>query len=712
MLRIRITDIIEQVLKNYPNADVSVIDKAYIFSAVAHSGQSRLSGEPYLSHPLAVAKTIANLKLDVESVAAALLHDVIEDTSITREEIEKEFGKNIEYIVSGVTKVSKSALKSPKMANVESMRRMFLAMANDIRVILIKLADRLHNMETLHYHTSDLKKKLIAQETLDIYAPIASRLGMFDIKVQLEKLSFQHLNPKEYCDIQQMVDRDRNSKKKNLETIKSVLEAKLKENNIEAFIKGRYKQIYSIYKKKRAQNLKYEEICDIVAVRIITKTVKDCHKVYAVLHNNWEHLKHRVRDYITKPKPNMYRSLHTTILYEGEKLEVQIRTKRMDEVAESGIAAHWSYKEGRNIDANVSQKFEWLQNIIENQQEFPSSDPDDFIDNIKLELFPYEVHIYTPNGDFKVLPKGATPVDFAYSIHSDIGNSCYSAKVNGKIVPLNYQLKNDDVVEIITSKNHNPGNNWLDFVKTPKAKAKIRQWIRATNRRDSIELGKEMLEKSFASEKLNFSDFLKSKAKTKKMLDCFNYTDIDELFINIAYGKNTPNQLIRHIVPKKKRIASSKASTKTKKTVSSIVVSGFDNDNVLFRKAKCCNPSLNDKIIGYISKGAGIIIHKSNCENVQDLDSLRLIDVEWSREEKQNKDILIQINSYEKAGLISEIKNIINRNNINLKNIKSVSAPDKSVISTVTLSACDDREVTKVLIDIRKSNAVISVKRL
>ena len=714
---IRISDIIEKVLEYNPNADTSIIDRAYIFSAIAHEGQERLSGEPYLTHPLSVANILADIKLDVESIAAALLHDILEDTKITDEEIEKTFGKSIYNIVAGVTKISKSILDNPKMANVESLRRMFLAMSNDIRVILIKLADRLHNMQTLQYHTED-KQKRIAQETLDIYAPIASRLGMYNIKTELEKKSFQYVAPEEYRKIETLINKDKESRKKHIEEVKGVLWKKLEENKINGTIKGRYKEAYSIYKKKISQNLEYDDIYDIIAFRIVLDSIADCYQVYGVLHNNWNHVEGKAKDYIGNPKSNMYRSLHTTIIYKGERIEIQIRTQEMNELAESGIAAHWSYKEGKKVEGDLNDKFVWLQNIIENQQDISSGDPEEFLENIKVDLFSDEVYTFTPQGEVKILPDGATPVDFAYLIHTEIGESCYGAKVSNKMVNLDYKLQNGDTVEIITSKMHKPSKKWIRFVKTTKAKAKIRHWIRAKERGASIELGKEMCEKGFAKEKVDFAKFLKSETDTKTMLRAFNFINIDDLFVSIAYGKTTPNQLIKKVFPASKVSSPSKKESFSKTSVTknkskySVIVSGFDDDNMLIKKAKCCKPTSEGEIVGYISQGAGIIIHSADCINIKDLDPARIIEVEWDKKDSSTMDVVVQIHSYDKTGLLSEITSTISKHDINIKKIKSSSTKGKSVVSMVTLRIKNQRELTELITDLRKSKSIVSIKRV
>jgi len=482
---IRINDIIDKVTEYYPDADLDLIDRAYIFSAKVHDGQVRLSGEPYLYHPLAVAGILADMKLDVVSVAAGLLHDVVEDTHATLEELDEMFGKETTHIVSGVTKLSVLPFDSSSQARqAESIRKMILAMADDIRVILIKLADRLHNMRTLRFH-SEAKRKKIAKETLDIYAPIAGRLGIYWIKKDLEDTSFMYLQPEEYSKIESLVNKDREEGEKYIETVKNLIENKLDEHNLKGEISGRYKYLFSIYKKMISQNLSFEEVYDIIAFRITLDSISQCYEVLGLIHSLWKPVAKKFKDYIGVPKPNMYQSLHTTVIGPvGERIEIQIRTWEMDKVASSGIAAHWSYKEGLHLDEKTNKAFSWIQNLVENQEDYKN--PDEFLENVRIDLFPDDVYIFTPRGEIKTVPRGATPVDFAYLIHTEVGNQCTGAKVNGRIVPLQYELKTGDTVEIITSKKHHPSKDWLNFVKTVKARSRIRHLAERCVKRLSV----------------------------------------------------------------------------------------------------------------------------------------------------------------------------------------------------------------------------------
>jgi len=490
---IRINDIIDKISEYNPEADVDLIGRAYIFSAKVHEGQTRLSGEPYLSHPLEVAGILVEMKLDVVSVVAGLLHDVIEDTYATDEELGEIFGAEVLHIVSGVTKLSILPYASDQARQAGNIRKMLLAMADDIRVILIKLADRLHNMRTLQFHTSPTKQRKIAQETLDIFAPIAARLGIYWIKIELENIAFKYTMPEEYARIQNLVARDRQEREHYIDTVKEYIRIKMEENDLPCEVLGRYKNIYSIYQKMLQQNLSFDEVYDIIAFRIVLDTIPQCYEALGLVHALWKPIAPKFKDYIGMPKPNMYRSLHTTVIGPyGEHIEIQIRTKEMDQVAKSGIAAHWSYKEGKSVDIKTVETFAWVQKLVENQDNI--KDPDEFLENVRIDLFPDEVYVFTPQGDIKSLPKGATPVDFAYAIHSEVGNQCVGAKVNGRMVPLKYELQTGESVSIITQKGHQPSKDWLHFVKSVKARSRIKQWIKTQEKERSLSLGREMCE--------------------------------------------------------------------------------------------------------------------------------------------------------------------------------------------------------------------------
>jgi len=711
---IRITDIIDKITANNPDADHGIIDRAYIYSARVHEGQTRLSGEPYLSHPLEVAGILADMKLDAVSVAAGLLHDVIEDTRATPEEIKALFGQEILHIVSGVTKLGKLPFDGSQEARqAESIRKMFLAMADDIRVILIKLADRLHNMRTLQFQSEEKRIK-IAQETMDIYAPIAARLGIYWIKHELENTAFMHIQPEEYSNIKNLVSKDREEREKYVGTVKDYIKKKMDENNLKCDVMGRYKYYYSIYQKMLKQNLPFDQVYDIIAFRIVLNTVPQCYEALGLVHSLWKPIAHKFKDYIGFPKPNMYQSLHTTVVGPiGERIEIQIRTWDMDTVAKSGIAAHWSYKEGKNIDDNISKKFSWIQNLVENQEEF--KDPVEFLENVRIDLYPDEVYVFTPKGAIKSLPKGASPVDFAYFIHTEVGNQCTGAKVNGRMVPLNYELLTGNIVEIITTKGHHPSKDWLKFVKTVKARSRIRQWIKAQEKDRSITLGREMCEKTFRKEQLNFSALLKS-GDIDKIIDQLGFKTVEDMIASVGYGKTTPLQIVRKIVPKTKTEDDESILDKLigrvrkKKTTSGVIVKGIDD--ILLKFGKCCQPVPGDTITGYITQGYGVTVHRTNCVNALKMNPERQIDVEWSVTSTDLYQVKINVTAHDRVGLLADIASNISKNGANIIGANTVTNENKVVDSFFTLTVKDTDHLKKVLSDLKKVKLVVEAKRL
>ncbi|MGD9135635.1 MAG: bifunctional (p)ppGpp synthetase/guanosine-3',5'-bis(diphosphate) 3'-pyrophosphohydrolase [Desulfobacterales bacterium] len=712
---IRINDIIDKIGEYHPEADLDIIERAYIYSARVHAGQVRLSGEPYLSHPLEVAGMLSDMKLDVISVAAGLLHDVIEDTQAVPEEIEQMFGSEVLHIVSGVTKLSGLSFHSTRARQAESLRKMFLAMADDIRVILIKLADRLHNMRTLQFHKPNKRKK-IAGETLDIYAPIAARLGIYWMKNELEETSFKYFQPEEYNRIQNLVAKTSTERTKYMETVKGYIKKKMDEANLECEVLGRNKNYYSIFTKMVSQNLPFEEIYDIIAFRIILDSISHCYEALGLIHSMWKPIDHKFKDYIARPKANMYQSLHTTVVGPfGERIEIQIRNWEMDRVAKSGIAAHWSYKEGKRIDENISEKFAWIQDLVDNQENF--RDPDEFLENVRIDLFQDEVYVFTPRGEIKTLANGATTVDFAYMIHTEVGNQCTGAKVNGQLVPLVYQLKTGDIVEIITSKNHHPSKDWLKFVKTVKARSKIRQWIKTQEKERSISLGREMLEKAFRKEKLNYS----SLSKTDELADVaehFGFKTIDDLVANVGYGKITPLQVVRKFAPKSKTEETQETIfnkliervSRKKKLKTGVLVKGVDD--ILIKFGKCCQPVPGDNIIGYITRGYGVTVHRTTCVNALELTPERQIEVEWNQEATEMYPVKIRIISHDRQGLLADLVGNISKYGANILHATSDTRDSKIVDSYFTIGVEDTSHLEKILSAIRKVKLVQDVKRI
>jgi GTP pyrophosphokinase len=697
-----------------PDADIGIIERAYIYSARVHEGQVRLSGEPYLSHPLEVAGILADMKLDPESVTAGILHDVIEDTAATPEEIKDIFGPEVLHIVLGVSKLSSLSFGTSEARQAESIRKMFLAMADDIRVILIKLADRLHNMRTLQYHSPE-KRREIAQETIDIYAPIASRLGIYRIKNELEETSFKYTHPEEFDRIDKLVSKSRTDREKYIEKVKSDLKQAMDAASLKCEVLGRVKNNYSIHNKMISQNLPFEEIYDIIAFRIILDSVPQCYEALGLIHSLWKPIDHKFKDYIGRPKTNMYQSLHTTVIGPvGERIEIQIRTWEMDRVAESGIAAHWGYKEGKRLDENVSRKFAWIQDLIENQENF--LDPGEFLENVRIDLFPDEVYVFTPRGEVKTLPRGATPVDFAYMIHTEVGNQCTGAKVNGRMVPLPYELKTGDIVEIVTAKNHHPSKDWLNFVKTVKARSKIRHWIKVQETQRSLSLGREMCEKAFRKERLSFNNLVKSE-KMMAVVEQFGFKTVDDLIANVGYGKITPLQVLRKFVPKSEETEADESifnkligRVRKKKPKAGILVNGVDD--ILIKFGKCCQPVPGDPILGYITQGYGVTVHRTNCVNALRMNPERQIEVSWNQNANETYPVKIRIISQDRMGLLADLVGNISKLGANILNAKTETRENKMVDSFFTIGVEDTTHLDKILAAIKKVKHVQEVKRV
>jgi len=711
---IRINDIVDKVSEYVGDTDLDIIERAYIYSARVHEGQVRLSGEPYLSHPLEVAGILADMKLDPESVVAGILHDVIEDTPATPKEIKTLFGPEVMHIVSGVSKLSSLSFGSSRARQAESIRKMFLAMADDIRVILIKLADRLHNMRTLQFHMPD-KRKEIARETLDIYAPIAARLGIYWIKNELEESSFRYIQPDEYARIENAVSKSKIEREKYIETVKGDIKKVMDQAKLKCEMLGRDKNFYSIYNKMISQNLPFEEIYDIIAFRIILDTVPQCYEALGHIHSLWKPIDHKFKDYIGRPKTNMYQSLHTTVVGPvGERIEIQIRTWEMDKVATAGIAAHWGYKEGKHLDENVSRKFAWIQNLVENQENF--IDPGEFMENVRIDLFPDEAYVFTPRGEVKTLPRGATPVDFAYMIHTEVGNQCTGTKVNGRMVPLPYELKTGDIVEIVISKNHHPSKDWLNFVKTVKARSKIRHWIKIQETERSLTLGREMCEKAFRKERLNFSVLVRSE-KMMQVVEQFGFKTIDDLIANVGYGKITPLQVLRKFAPKvdEEEVDESifnklMERVRKKKPKTGVLVKGVDD--ILIKFGKCCQPVPGDPIIGYITRGYGVTIHRTSCVNALRMNPERQIEVEWNQEVTETYPVKIRIISQDRVGLLADVVGNISKFGANILNAKTETRENKMVDSFFTIGVEDTTHLDKIVSAVKKVKYVQEVKRV
>lgn len=712
---IRLNDITSKLLTYHPTADISLVEKAYVYSAKVHQGQVRLSGEPYLSHPLEVAHILTRMKMDVISVVAGLLHDTLEDTKAELHDIERLFGQETANIVGGVTKISKMQFTTREERQAENMRKMILAMATDIRVIIVKLADRLHNMQTLGFQTRQ-KRELIARETLDIYAPLAGRIGIYWMKSTLEDLCLYYLEPEIYEKIKTEIAERRGTREKFIKEVKVLLSKKLKEFDIEATIKGRHKHFYSIYIKMKDQNLNVNQVYDLLALRVIVNTVKECYEVLGLIHAMWKPVPGRFKDYISMPKANMYQSLHTTVIGPlGQRMEVQIRTWEMDKIAEEGIAAHWKYKENVTASNTDEKQFAWLRQLLEWQQNL--HDPREFMETVRMDLFPNEVYVFTPKGDVKEFPKGATPIDFAYSIHSEVGDKCIGARVNGRMVPLKYQLRNGDIVEIITSSKQHPRKDWLDFVKTPRAKTKIRQWIKNQEKDDSINLGKEILEKGLDQSRLNLPNIIKNE-QILAIANEFSFPTVEDLLANIGYGKVSSKQVISRLKPKlgveegKHTSIVSKVVSRIKrrKSARGIKVKGLDD--MLVRFANCCHPLPGEHVVGFITRGRGVTIHRYNCRHILEADPERIVEVSWESSDQDIHLAKLKVTSVDKKGILADISSIIAQKDANIIEAEIKTTVDKKGISFFTLEVENYQQLQDIMGAIKKVKEVLIVERI
>ena len=723
-----IKDIIDKVKKNKRWPDVKLIQRAYNYAVEKHGDQKRKSGEPYIIHPTNVAYTIAELGLDEKTICAALLHDVVEDTDATYEDIEKEFGTEIAEMVDGVTKLKLIQHASIEENQVENYRKMFLAMGKDIRVIIIKLADRLHNMRTLEYLKRD-RQIAIAQETMQLYAPLANRLGLYSMKWELEDLGFKYLYPEEYRELIKGIEQKREERLKFIEKIMADIRVQLKKQHIEAEVTGRAKHLYSIYRKMERDNKTLDQIYDLFALRIIVNSVKDCYAALGVVHEMYSPMPGRFKDYIAVPKTNMYQSIHTTLLGEkGTPFEVQIRTWDMHRIAEYGIAAHWAYKEanyeskkGQKVVAVQEDKLAWLRETLEWQQEM--QDPQQFLETLKTELFEDEVYVFTPKGAIKVLPRGATPIDFAYSIHAEIGNHMVGAKINSQMVPIITPIKNGDIVEILTSDNSKgPSMDWLKFVKSSAAKNKIMSWFKKEKKSENIEKGKELIEKELKRIGMSYADLFKLEY-INPMLDRYKYKSLEEMYAAVGFGAITAQKIIARMLieyrkehkeePIEQKIEElSKARrNNTKPSSSGIVVKGIDN--CLVKLSKCCNPLPGDEIIGYITKGRGVSVHRKDCVNVNELlkEENRIIEVQWYNQEKVSYTVEIEVFANDRNGLLADIVQKINDSKAKILGVNARATKERIAITEVTLEVDSLESLNKIIRELRRIDSVYDVNR-
>src|SRR5690625_4189214 len=722
-----IEEVIERARLYLNEEDVVFIYRAYEFAKEAHKDQFRKSGEPYIVHPVQVAGILVDLKMDPVTIASGFLHDVAEDTSVTIDTIKSTFSPEVADLVDGVTKLGKIKYKSKEAIQAENHRKMFVAMAKDIRVILIKLADRLHNMRTLKYLPVD-KQRRIANETLEIFAPLAHRLGISTIKWELEDIALRHLNPQQYYRIVELMKQKREECEQYIENVMHEVEKQLKAVNIESEISGRPKHLYSIYRKMVTQNKQFNEIYDLLAVRIIVNSIKDCYAVLGIIHTCWKPMPGRFKDYIAMPKPNLYQSLHTTVIGpEGDPLEVQIRTKEMHEIAEYGIAAHWAYKEGRQInqDDEFIKKLTWFREILDWQNE--THDAEEFMESLKIDLFSDMVYVFTPRGDVIELPAGSIPIDFAYRIHTEIGNQTIGAKVNGKMEPLDYQLQNGDIVEVLTSKHsYGPSQDWLKITQTSKAKNKIKQFFKKQRKEENIIKGKELIEKEISALNLDPKEVL-TQENLNKVFEKFNFTQVDDMYAAVGYqgvsASSIVTKLTEDLKPNENEEQLSKKlqelmddvkpkSQQTAKSTSSVRVKGMDN--LLVRLSKCCNPVPGDDIIGYITRGRGVSVHRVDCPNIQSKEAKqRYLPVEWDIDptERRQYHLDLEISGYDRQGLLNDILQAISETKTNITKVNGRSDQNKMAFIKITILIRNTGHLQRVVDRIKKIKDVYTVTR-
>lgn len=706
---VRFNDIVDEILKYNPQADLSTLVKAYVFSAQAHKGQTRLSGEPYLVHPLEVAYTLTKMNLDISSVVSGLLHDTIEDSYVSKSEIEENFGTEVAELVDGVTKIGQIPLKTSEDSKVETFRKMLLAMSKDIRVILIKLADRYHNMKTLNFLSSN-KQIDIARETMDIYAPLAHRLGIEWLKGELEDEAFKYLLPLEYKNVVSKITKKRKERDTYIQEVIELLKGKFQQFKLDAVIFGRAKKLYSIYRKTIIEKLELDDIYDLTAFRVIVNNVKDCYLALGLIHSFFRPIPGKFNDYIALPKPNMYQSLHTKVVGPyGEKIEIQIRTHEMHKIAEEGIAAHWKYKEGSVFDPKEDKIFGWLRRLIESQQEL--KDNKEFMEIFKIDLFPDEIYVFTPRGDVKELSKGSTPVDFAYAIHSQLGHTCVGAKVNGRLVPLKYELKSGDTVDIQTNQAHKPSKDWLNFVKTSRAKTKIRQWIKAEQRERSIELGKSLIEKELSKYDLSLTKMLKT-GELLGLAKEFSFETVDDLFAGVGYGLYSPMQVLGKIIPEVEKPGKLQQIISNIKTGKDNAIRVQGVDGMVVRFAKCCNPIPGDIIFGFITRGRGLTIHAADCPNIHTYDEQRKIDVTWEPNKNYTYPVKLKIIGDDRKGLLSDISSTMASNKVNIIGAQAMTNQDKTASGIYEVEVGNMSKLQKVIKSIQKIKGVKSVERI
>jgi len=708
-----IDDVIDAVEQYHPKADFDLIRRAYVFGAEAHKEQKRRSGIPYISHPLAVAYILTQLKMDALTIASALLHDTIEDTGVTAQEVAERFGNDVAVLVEGVTKLSKLEFSSSEERQAESFRKMVVAMAKDIRVILVKLADRLHNLRTLE-HMPENKQRGTARETLDIYAPLAHRLGIAWMHSELEDLAFRYTNPHAYYDIEARLAKSQEGRTRYLTRMQEIIARELEQIHILCTVSGRPKHLYSIYRKMHQQQLTFEDIHDILAVRVITDTVRNCYAALGMLHALWKPIPGRFKDYIALPKSNMYQSLHTTVLGpDGERVELQIRTEEMHRIAEEGIAAHWRYKEQASSEKH-DERFAWLRRLLEWQQDV--QDPIEFMETVKIDMFPEEVYVFTPRGEVRTFPRRATPVDFAYAVHTDIGHQCVGAKVNGRMVPLRYQLRNGDTVEILTSPTHVPSRDWLRWVVTSRARTKIKAWLKAEHKARSLALGREVCEREAQKYVPNPHAYLKPQALTA-VAPQFGFQTAGDLLIAVGYGRLSAVQVVHRVLPpeiveERKQKSQTVTPSPRKPRQDGIKVQGLDD--ILINFARCCHPLPGDSIVGYITRGRGVTVHTTDCLSVEKLeyDPERRVPVEWALRQDTTHPARITVVTHDQQGVLAGVSSAIAACNGNISRATVTTSQDKKAYLELTIDIRDLKHLNDIIHRVESLRGVLSVERV
>ncbi|HLH35890.1 MAG TPA: bifunctional (p)ppGpp synthetase/guanosine-3',5'-bis(diphosphate) 3'-pyrophosphohydrolase [Alloacidobacterium sp.] len=722
----RFEKLIATVRANRPSDDTEIIRKAWEFCLEHHKGQLRASGEPYVLHPLEVAIVLAEMKLDSTAIAAGLLHDAVEDTPVTTADITAKFGEQVAHIVEGVTKIDKIQFANKEDRQAENVRKMLLAMVSDVRVVLIKLADRLHNMRTLE-HLPPERQQGIARETLDIYAPLAHRLGMGKVRGELEDLAFRFVDPYAYQQVHDAVEARRSEGEQFLAGVEALLQEKLRENNIKARVEWRIKRLYSVHQKLIKSRINVDQVYDLLALRVITSSVQDCYAVFGLIHSIWRPVPGRIKDFIAMPRPNLYQSLHTTVMGEGgHQFEVQIRTEEMHRIAEEGIAAHWKYKSGGSpISARDEQRLAWVRQLVEWQREM--SDPNEFLSTLKIDLYPEEVYTFTPKGKVVVLPKDASPLDFAYSIHTEVGHTCIGAKVNGRMVPLRSKLRNGDIVEVVTQNGHTPSRDWLTFVKSSRARNKIKHWLNEHQRERAIEIGRKLLEREARKYKISLSKF--DDSDYERIAAEYSVATPNDLLAAIGFGKYSARQVLNRLAPG----VTSQQAAETDAAVAGVadtvkrvsMASGADSlqvegqNELLVYRARCCNPIRGEEIIGYVTRGKGVAVHARSCPNVQNLlyESDRRISVEWARpaEEAQGRrqtyPVKLTVYCDDRAGMLKEMTAVISDDNTNIRSVDSRPGPNNDATVEFIVDAEDVRHLNRLVQGLRRVPGVRDVQR-